>query len=226
MTGGVTEMYNTILFDLDGTLTESGEGIIKSVQHALEIVGRPEPDAQKLRFFIGPPLAESFMRHLGCDSEFAQKCVAYYRERFSVTGIFENALYPGVYEMLETLKQKGLVLAVASSKPEHFVEQVLEHFQVRQFFDEAIGSTLDEKRIKKADVIEEALERMQMKGHRAEVLMVGDKEHDVLGARQAGLSCVAVSYGYGTMEELEEAAPLAIVSSVAELTELIIKLSM
>ncbi|MDO4340567.1 MAG: HAD-IA family hydrolase [Eubacteriales bacterium] len=210
-------MYKAILFDLDGTLTESGEGITKSVQYALEKIGKPEPDLDKLRVFVGPPLMEQFMKYADLDEETARQAVVYYRERYSVTGIFENRPYPGVEELLAELQRKGYLLAVASSKPEKFVLQVLEHFRLDGYFHEIVGSEMGGSRTKKSEVIEETLKRLGLSEHRNEVLMIGDKEHDVLGARQAGVECVAVSYGYGTMEELAAAEPLKIVDSVEEL---------
>lgn len=177
-------MKKVVLFDLDGTLTESGEGIMKSVQYALEKMGKPEPDIGKLSVFVGPPLSEQFMKYANLSREEAKKAVFYYRERYSAIGIFENRPYPGIPEMLARLRENGFVLAVASSKPEKFVLQVLEHFKIKEYFDEAVG-----------------------------------KEHDVIGAGEAGVSCVAVAYGYGTLGELEAVKPLKIVHTVKELQE-------
>ena len=210
-------MYKAIMFDLDGTLTESGEGITKSVQYALEKIGRPEPDLEKLKVFVGPPLLDQFMKYADTDEETARQAIAFYRERYGVTGIYENSVYPGIPELLEELRRKGYLLAVASSKPENYVNQVLDYFHLSGYFDVIVGSEMNGNRTRKAQVIEETLERLKLSGHRNQVLMVGDKEHDVLGAREAGVSCVAVSYGYGTMEELEAAEPLKIVSSAEEL---------
>ncbi len=212
-------MYKAILFDLDGTLTESGEGITKSVRYALEKLGKPAPPLEELRVFVGPPLMEQFMKYADLDEEGARLAVKYYRERYSTVGIFENRPYPGVEEMLAELRANGYSLAVASSKPEHFVLQILEHFQLRDYFDEIVGSEMDGRRTSKAEVIEEALARLDLSAHREQVVMVGDKEHDVLGARACGLSCVAVSYGYGTEEELLAAGPLKIVDSAAQIVD-------
>ncbi|MDO4272641.1 MAG: HAD-IA family hydrolase [Eubacteriales bacterium] len=210
-------MYKAILFDLDGTLTESGEGITKSVQYALEKLGKPEPDLGKLRVFVGPPLLEQFMKYAEMDEETARQAVVYYRERYSVTGLYENRPYPGIEEMLKELRDKGYLLAVSSSKPEHFVLKVLDYFGLTGYFNEIVGSELDGGRTKKSEVIEETLRRLHLENHREQVLMVGDKEHDVYGAREAGLACVAVAYGYGTMDELTQSRPLKIVDSVDEL---------
>lgn len=210
-------MYKAVLFDLDGTLTESGEGITKSVQYALEKLGRPEPDVDKLRVFIGPPLMEQFMSYAGLDEETARRAVSLYRERYSVTGLYENRPYPGIEEVLDQLRKKGYLLAVASSKPERYVLQILEYFHLAEYFHEIVGSEMGGSRTQKSEVIEETLRRLHMEHRREEVLMVGDREHDVFGAREAGLECVAVSYGYGSMEELRQAQPLKIVDSPEEL---------
>lgn len=216
------DMEKLILFDLDGTLTESGEGIMKSVQYALGKMGKPEPDLQKLRVFIGPPLLEQFMKYAGMSREEAKQAVSCYHERFTAKGMFENRPYPGIPEMLETLKKNGFLLAVASSKPEKFVIQILEHFHIKKYFDEVAGSEMDGSRSKKVDVIEEVLRRLGRSAAKDRILMVGDKEHDVIGAREAKIPCVAVAYGYGTMEELEAAGPLKIVHTVAKLQEYLV----
>ena len=159
------------------------------------------------------------MKYAGLDEKTAVKAVEYYRERYSDVGIFENKPYPGVENMLQELKRKKYILAVASSKPEDYVKQILDHFHLLECFDEIVGSEMNGARTNKTEVIEEALERLGMKEHREQVIMVGDKEHDVFGAREAGLDCVAVSYGYGTTEELKEAGPLQTVDSVDELLD-------
>lgn len=210
-------MYKAIFFDLDGTLTESGEGITKSVQYALEKLGKPEEDLDKLRVFIGPPLMEQFMKYADVDETEARRAVEYYRERYAVKGIFENRPYDGVENLLRELKGKGYILAVASSKPEYYVTKILDYFNLISYFEVVVGSEMNGARTSKTEVIEEALKRLNMSDRRKEVLMVGDKEHDVLGARVAGLDCVAVGYGYGTKEELTAAQPLKIVASIEEL---------
>lgn len=212
-------MYKAILFDLDGTLTESGEGITKCVQHALDKLGKPEADLKKLEVFIGPPLMEQFMKYADLDEPTARKAVEYYRERYSTIGIFENRLYPGVENMLQELKRKKYLLAVASSKPEYYVKQILDHFHLTEYFNEIVGSEMNGSRTNKTEVIEETLKRLGLDGHRDQVLMIGDKEHDILGARKAGVDCVAVSYGYGTEEEIAAAGPLQTVSSAEELLD-------
>ena len=212
-------MYKALLFDLDGTLTDSGEGITKSVQYALEKIGKPEPDLQKLRIFVGPPLLEQFEEYAGIDEENAKKAIEYYRERYAPVGIYENELYPGIVEMLCGLREKGYKLGIASSKPENFVRIVAEYFHIDSYFDEIVGSEISGGRTNKTEVIEEALRRMGLSDHRDQVIMVGDKEHDVYGARKAGLECIAVSYGYGTKEELENANPYKLVNSTEEILD-------
>lgn len=209
-------MKKALLFDLDGTLTDPGEGITKSVQYALEKMGCPEPDRDKLRAFIGPPLLEQFMAYRGFTQEEAAQAVAYYRERFAPIGIFENKIYPGIPELLADLQEQGFRLAVASSKPEKFVVQILEHFGLSSYFEETVGATMDQRRTAKADVIEEALGRLRLAG-RKQALMIGDREHDVFGARAMGLDCVGVSYGYGSTTELEATGAAAIAASPEEL---------
>ena len=160
---------------------------------------------------------EQFMKYAGVDEATGRKAVEFYRERYEVKGIYENHPYEGVEKMLQELKRKGYILAVASSKPEYYVTQILDYFKLSSYFDAVVGSEMNGARTSKSEVIEEALKRINMSDKRNEVLMVGDKEHDVLGARAVGLDCVAVAYGYGTQEELTEANPLKIVDSVDEL---------
>ena len=212
-------MSISILFDLDGTLTDSGEGIMKSVQYAMEKIGKPEPNLEKLRVFVGPPLLKQFMEYADLDEETGRQAVAFYRERYTPVGVYENCLYPGIEEMLAGLKGRGYKLGIASSKPEHFVLIVLEYCKIKEYFDVIVGSEMDGTRTNKAEVLEEALRRFGMEKHREQVILVGDREHDILGARKAGLDCVAVSWGYGSMEELTKAEPLKIVNSAEELLD-------
>lgn len=210
-------MSQVILFDLDGTLTESGEGIINCVQYALEKLGKKEEHPENLQCFIGPPLKEQFMKYAGLSEEEGEKAVVYYRERYTTTGIFENCLYPKIPELLELLKINNKILAVASSKPEVYVKQILEHFQIADYFTAIVGSELDGRRTEKAEVIEEALRRMHLEEERDKVLMVGDRSHDVQGAISCGLQCIGVAYGYGSREELEKAGAVYIADSVEDL---------
>ena len=158
-------------------------------------------------------MLESFMKYYHFDLEEAKKSVGIYREYFEEKGMFENAVYPGIENMLAQLEKKGYILAVASSKPEVYVRQILDHFGLTRYFTEIGGSELNGRRTNKTEVIEDVLKRLNMDKHRDQVIMVGDKEHDVYGARKAGLECIAVSFGYGTEEELKQAKPLKIVDS-------------
>lgn len=209
-------MYQAILFDLDGTITASGEGITKSVQYALEKLGIHQPDLKALEVFVGPPLMEQFQKYANLDEEQGRLAVEYYRERYSTIGIFENYPYEGIEELLGELKKHGYRVAVASSKPEQFVLQVLDHYHLTEYFDVIVGAEMNGQRTNKAEVVEEALHRLGMENDRDKVIMVGDKEHDVYGARACGIECLSVAYGYGTMEELIAAHPLKIVHSVQE----------
>ena len=159
-------MYKAIFFDLDGTLTESGEGITKSVQYALEKLGKPEEDLDKLRVFIGPPLMEQFMKYADVDETEARRAVEYYRERYAVKGIFENRPYDGVENLLRELKGRGYILAVASSKPEYYVTKILDYFNLSSYFEVVVGSEMNGARTSKTEVIEEALKRLNMSDRR------------------------------------------------------------
>ena len=216
--------YQGILFDLDGTLTASGEGITKSVQYALKKMGRPElgEDLKKLEVFVGPPLLEQFMAYAGfCEKE-AKDAVRYYRERYNVTGIFENKPYPGIEELLGALKKQGLILAVASSKPDPMVKIVLEHFHLDTYFDVIRGSDISRPKMTKAEVILQVLGEMGYGDKRDQVIMVGDRHYDVLGAKETGLSCIGVTYGYGTREELLEAGAIQTADSAWELEKILL----
>lgn len=194
-------MYDVILFDLDGTLTESGIGITRSVAYALKKHGIVETDQRKLDRFVGPPLIDSFMGFYGFTAQQARQAVEDYREYYAVTGIFENRVYDGVPALLRALKAAGKRCVLATSKPEHYAVQILAHFELAAYFDLVAGATMDETRTNKADVIAYALERIGP----GRAVMVGDREHDILGARANGLPAIGVLYGYGSREELEAA---------------------
>ncbi len=196
-------MRTILLFDLDGTLTDSGRGIMNSVSYALAKFGIRESDPAKLRRFVGPPLKESFLNFYGFSEEEGERAVAVYREYFTEKGIKENKLYPGIREGLTALKEKGFRLGIASSKPEVFVEQIARDFQITEYFDVMAGSLLDGGRTDKAQVIEEALRRLG--AFPEQTVMVGDREHDVKGAARLGIPCAGAVYGYGSREELVQA---------------------
>ncbi len=218
-------MKKYLLFDLDGTLTDPKVGITTCVQYALKSFGIEEPDLDRLEPFIGPPLRDSFRKYYGFTPEQAEEAVAKYRERFQETGIFENEVYEGIPQMLRTLQSRGMHLAVASSKPEVFVNRILEHFQIGQYFEVVVGCELDGTRENKDEVVREALKRLsggepiQLE----EVYMIGDRSYDVEGARALGVEAVGVTYGYGGMEELKEAKADYIVRSVEELQRFLLR---
>ena len=201
---------STVLFDLDGTLTDSGPGIMNSVKYALEKVGEPIPDVDELRKFIGPPLKGQFMEHCGIDEEKAAEMVTLYREYFTVTGIFENSVYDGVEEMLKTLKQAGIKIAMATSKPEKFAKIIADHFG------------LDETRTEKQDVIRYVLEQCEEK-ELDKIVMVGDRSYDVVGGHAEGLKVIGVLYGYGDLKELSEAGADALATTPQEVAKLVLE---
>lgn len=213
-----------LLFDLDGTLTDPGEGITRCVQYGMEALGYHEPDRKKLTPFIGPPLKDMYMETCGFSEEEAARAVEKYRERFREKGMYENEIYEGIADMLEMLKVSGKRLGVATSKPEVFAAPILEYFQIDQYFEYIVGSELSGERVRKGDVIKEALRRFGVEEKKESVLMVGDRKHDVLGAKEAGVSCVGVLYGYGDYEELLTAGADRVVSTVKELQELLLAL--
>lgn len=207
--------YKNFLFDLDGTLTDPAEGITNALKHAQEKMGLPVSTKEELFVFIGPPLLPMFASEWGLEEEQCKQALAFYREYFSVTGLFENEVYPGVEEMLKKLKAAGAGVYVASSKPEPFCERILEHFGLAGYFDGVCGSLFNETRTKKEEVIEYALEHYGLK--KEETLMIGDRKHDVEGARLNGLDCAGVLFGYGSVEELTAAGAKYLIASPEEL---------
>lgn len=218
-------MNQYLLFDLDGTLTDPKLGITTCVQYALHSLGIEEENLDKLEPFIGPPLKDSFMEFYRLNESQAEAAIEKYRERFKDKGMFENEVYPGIRRMLYRLKKYGAVLAVASSKPEVFVKKILEHFHLAAYFDVIAGSELDGRRTAKEEVVQEALNRLFPKGDidYDNIVMIGDRKFDVCGAKDNKIVSVAVSYGYGSMEELKEAEPDYIVRSVRELEALLLR---
>ena len=190
------------LFDLDGTLTDPSEGITKCVQYALSRLGIEE-DRKNLLKFIGPPLTESFHDFYGLDEEKCHEAVLYYRERYSEKGIFENGLYPDTCKALELFKEKGLTLLVATSKPEPFAIKICEHYGIVKYFDHICGSGLDNLYYSKADIIRNALSYVSSYD-REEIIMIGDRKHDILGAREFGIQTACVRCGFADPGELEE----------------------
>lgn len=217
-------MFDYILFDLDGTLTDPKEGITKSVQYALADFGIDEKNLDKLEVFIGPPLKESFIEFYDFNEQDALKAVDKYRERFVVTGIFENKIYKGIPELLKELHERGCKISIASSKPTILVERILDYFDIAKYFDYVVGSEMDGRRTKKEEVVEEALRQMVPENvDRRDVAMIGDRKFDIEGARAFGLTGIAVSYGYAPEGELEAAGADYIVDSVEELKNALLK---
>ena len=216
--------YRYLFFDLDGTLWDSREGITKAVRYALEQMGYESPDLQDLNKFIGPPLTESFPEYYGMTMEQVRKSVGYFREYFTKTGIYQNRLFDGVPEMLKTLKDAGRILCTASSKPEAHVKITLDYFHITDYFDHICGATLDESRSGKKEVLEELIRRIGLAEEELhkEVLMIGDRKHDVQGAAAFGIPCLGTSMGFAPEGELESAGALAIVNSLQEMTDYIL----
>ena len=213
--------YEYILFDLDGTLTDPKEGITKSVAYALESFGIHVEDLYSLCKFIGPPLKESFMVYYELDDAQGDQAVEKYRERFAVTGLFENKVYPGIREMLELLKEQGKTLLVATSKPSIYARQILEHFDLMKYFTFLSGSELDGTRVDKAEVITYALQENKIQDL-SKVIMIGDREHDIIGANKNGIDSIGVLYGYGCREEFVKNHASYVAKQVEELKEILL----
>lgn len=209
-----------VLFDLDGTLTDPGLGITNSVMHALRRFGVEPPEREKLYPFIGPPLLWSFHQFYGFDEQQCADAVRYYREYFADRGIFENTLYPAIPQALRRLQAAGLRLAVATSKPEDFAKRIITHFGLEPYFELVVGSLMDEKRTAKAEVIALVLEKLGAQP--GQCVMVGDREYDVLGAKQNGMACIGVLYGYGSRAELEAAGADQIAATPEDIPPLIL----
>lgn len=214
--------YSTLLFDLDGTLTDSAEGILACVRHALRSMGFEDPP--QIMRFIGPPLFESFESFCGMTHEQSVEAVKIYRERYADKGLFENRPYDGVREMLERLRSAGKRMAVATSKPEVFAVRILDKFGLSEFFEVIGGSVIDGKdgsRNNKAEVIEYVLGRMGITD-RSGVLMIGDRRHDMIGAEQTGIDSMYALWGYGNEDEAREFGADIIVHTPAECAEIIL----
>lgn len=197
-------MYKYILLDLDGTLTDPAIGITNGVMYALEKFGIKVEDRKELYCFIGPPLVDAFMNYFGLSEVQAKQAVEYYREFYRVTGIYENRVYDGVRETLKDLKASGKTLILATSKPEPFAEIILKHFDLKQYFDCVVGATFDGTINYKSDVIRVALERAKIENTQ-KAIMIGDRHHDIDGAKQNNLKSIGVLYGFGDRAELENA---------------------
>ena len=237
-------MYDILLFDLDGTLTNSKEGITKSAQFALKHFGIYEEDLDKLTCFIGPPLTDQFEAYCGVSREKALEITAKFRERYNTVGLWENELFPGIADMLDALKKAGKRLAVATSKPEETAVRILDKFQVLDFFETVSGSEMDMGRTTKSEVIEEALIRMGCRRKEGKmpdsgsvqgglsrklwdtehILMIGDRKHDVEGAAMFHMDCAGVKFGFAEEGELEQAGAIFVADTVEDLKERLLRL--
>jgi phosphoglycolate phosphatase len=207
-----------VIFDLDGTLTDPGVGITRCIQHALAVLGRPAPGTNELRRFVGPPLRDAFGELLCSGDEWLiTEAVAHYRERFEAFGMFENVVYPDIPDALRDLRRQGHRLWVATSKPEPYARRILEHFNLASCFERIYGSDLSGRNSDKGELLQSVLTQEGLNPSNA--CMVGDRAHDVLGARQNRVTSVAILWGYGTLEELESVIPDRIVRSTTELRE-------
>lgn len=208
-------MIKTVLFDLDGTLTDPGIGITNSIMYSLDKFGIRVTDRTELYKCIGPPLWESFETFYGFSKEKSQQAVDEYRVYYKDKGIYENELYDGIIETLRTLKENGMQIVMATSKPEVFAIRIAEYFDFEKYFDLIVGSMLDGTRREKTEVIEHALKTLDIDTSTA--VMVGDRKYDILGGKQYGLKTVGVTYGYGDRLELEDAGADVIVDDTKEL---------
>lgn len=214
-------MYKYVFFDLDGTITNPGVGITSAVSYALNKFGIDVADKTTLYPFIGPPLIDSFMRYYDFSEEKARKAVTYYREYYSVTGLYENTVYENIPTVLKQLSENGIFICLATSKPEEFAEKILKHYDLDKYFNLICGASMDETRTKKAEVIRYAIDKIKSLYDSSvncdEIVMIGDREHDILGAKQTGLKSIGVLYGYGEEEELEAAGADNIISLPSEI---------
>ncbi|HZW49640.1 MAG TPA: HAD family hydrolase [Bacillota bacterium] len=214
--------YQTILFDLDGTLTDPAIGITNSIMYALKYYHITVNDRSELYRFIGPPLLPAFMHFYGFSEEKAERAVMLYREYFSEKGLFENTVYDGIPELLAELQKEGKALLVATSKPIPYTERILQHFHLDRYFSFIAGSNLDNSRTAKAEVIQFALENSKNVDP-ARTLMVGDREQDIIGAKQNQIAAAGVLYGYGSKEELERVQADFILDSVGQLRDFLLE---
>ncbi len=212
--------FSTVVFDLDGTLTDSALGIINTIKYSLDKMNVDYSNVN-LNTFIGPPLLDSYMNELGMTKKDALKAIDYYQERFSTIGKFENKVYDGIIEMLEKLKSVGYTLLIATTKPEIFAIEIAKHFNFYNYFDVITGGSLDQKLSDKAEILDIALNRNNT--DRSSAIMVGDRMHDVIGAHKNNLSCIGITYGYGTKQELTDSKADYILNSPSQVADFLIK---
>lgn len=214
------QRYKIILFDLDGTISDPKLGITKSVQYALKKMNIFEHDIDKLESFIGPPLHVSFAEYYDFDEKESKKAIDFYRERFKEKGMFENELYEKIPSLLRSLYEQKFILAVATSKPTVFAEQILQYFNISLFFDMVVGSNLDGTRASKTEIIQYILNKYH---HYKldEFIMIGDRKHDIIGAINTGIDSIGVTYGYGSLEELSHCKPTYIVHDIDQFEQIL-----
>lgn len=212
-------MYTHYLFDLDGTLTKSELGIYNCIRYALDWAGIPDPGEAFLRKFIGPSLYDSFTMYFQMSDNQAREMVAKYRERYNTIGLFENEVYDGIYELLGELKNRGKVLAVATSKPQEATDRILEKFRLAEYFDVVVGSKPDGTSSDKAFLISKVLEALPEAAEHG--VMIGDRMYDIKGGQACGLDTVGVLYGYGSTEEFQEAGATHIVKHPRDILRLL-----
>ena len=213
--------YDLILFDLDGTITDSKEGITKSVQYALNKYGIIIDNPDKLLPFVGPPLHKSFEIFYGFDEKKSFEAVDFFREYFKEKGIFENEVYSGMKELLINLKKEGKTVALATSKPQLFAEQILKHFDLHHLFDYIKGSNLDGSMTDKTEIIADVLTNLKH-FEKSKTVMIGDRDYDIIGARNNNIDSIAAGYGFGTEEEIEKIAPTFVAENIKQLKELLV----
>lgn len=205
-----------LLFDLDGTLTDPFPGITNCISYALDMLGRQSPPRESLRWCIGPPLKDSFVKLLASDDDaLSEKALAFYRERFGSVGLFENKVYVGIPEVLEKLQQGGHTLYVATSKPRVYAERIVDYFGLYRYFKRVYGSELDGTRSDKTGLISHILQKESIAT--SEASMIGDREHDIIGAKENGLYGYGVLWGYGTKDELETSGAHAFIKTPRDL---------
>ena len=214
-------MFDYLFFDLDGTLTDPALGITNSFKYALEYFGRKIPSYETLCTFIGPPLNDTFKNLLNFEDEKIPEAIKKYREYFAEKGLFENSVYPEIPELLSELKQAGKKLVVATSKPEDYSVRIIEHFGLTQFFENVCGSLHDTTRTTKDEVISFAIERNNI-SDKSKILMIGDRKHDILGAKKVGIKSCGVLYGYGSLEELQTAGADYIAKDISQLRSILL----
>ncbi|MDO4622369.1 MAG: HAD hydrolase-like protein [Eubacteriales bacterium] len=215
-------MNKLIIFDLDGTLTDSAPGITNCARLALQKMGYPEYTQEELNTFVGPPLQVHFVEFAHMNAEQVDEAVRLFRERYDAVGKFENSVYPGIPELLKRLKKAGCLVTIATSKPEKFALQIADHFALTPYFDCIAGATMDESHNRKPLIIEDVLRSTGYLDKREQAVMIGDRKYDILGAKEKGIRSIGAAYGYGSREELEEAGADRIAASVEELGELLL----